>query len=74
MHSRPFIGDLDTDLDIVFMQEGIAKYDCDCEDGWEGRNCSINIDECNPNPCYNNGTCMVSKSLLFMIVTVILSK
>lgn len=43
------------------MQEGIAKYDCDCEDGWEGRNCTVNIDECNPNPCYNSGTCTVSQ-------------
>ena len=42
------------------MQDGIAQYDCSCEDGWTGRNCSVNIDECDPNPCNNDGTCIVS--------------
>ncbi|XP_065901795.1 adhesion G protein-coupled receptor L4-like [Dysidea avara] len=30
---------------------------CNCVDGFTGENCSINIDDCDPNPCLNNGTC-----------------
>ena len=32
-------------------------YDCDCEAGYSGRNCEINIDECFSNPCLNGGQC-----------------
>jgi len=31
-------------------------YSCDCEDGYSGDKCEINIDDCNPNTCLNGGT------------------
>ena len=34
-----------------------GSYDCVCLAGYEGRNCSINIDECLPRPCRNGGVC-----------------
>ena len=30
---------------------------CECVAGYEGDNCETNIDDCNPNPCLNGGTC-----------------
>jgi len=33
-------------------------YMCICVNGWTGKDCSINIDDCAKNPCYNNGTCL----------------
>ena len=29
--------------------------------GFNGTNCEINIDECEPQPCLNQGTCQVKK-------------
>ncbi|KAJ8300989.1 hypothetical protein KUTeg_022508, partial [Tegillarca granosa] len=34
-------------------------YSCICVNGWNGTDCSINIDDCQvPLPCYNGGTCI----------------
>lgn len=34
------------------------RFTCDCGDtGFEGVNCEINVDDCQPNPCENGGTC-----------------
>lgn len=30
---------------------------CECHEGYEGRYCETNIDDCKPNPCSNNGSC-----------------
>ena len=30
---------------------------CQCAEGYTGSTCHINIDECDPNPCQNGGTC-----------------
>lgn len=34
-----------------------ARYECVCEDGWNGDDCSNNIDECQNLPCLNGGLC-----------------
>ena len=33
------------------------RADCVCLPGFEGTNCTININECAPAPCLNGGTC-----------------
>lgn len=33
------------------------SYKCTCDSGWSGRNCDINNNECESNPCMNGGTC-----------------
>tara|TARA_B110001450_G_C17647100_1_gene491681 strand:- start:1031 stop:1501 length:471 start_codon:yes stop_codon:yes gene_type:complete len=33
-------------------------YICECDIGWEGAQCNHNIDECDPNPCVNDATCI----------------
>ncbi|XP_059483045.1 protein crumbs isoform X2 [Neocloeon triangulifer] len=34
------------------------SYECACPDGFSGRTCDINIDECAQNLCVNNSTCV----------------
>lgn len=34
-----------------------GDYLCTCDDGYTGKNCQHNIDDCDPNPCKNGGTC-----------------
>ena len=31
---------------------------CDCVVGFTGVNCTTDIDDCDPDPCDNNGTCI----------------
>ena len=35
----------------------VAHYTCDCDVGWTGRHCRIDIDECRLGYCKNNATC-----------------
>ncbi|MBR57053.1 MAG: hypothetical protein CMH54_03245 [Myxococcales bacterium] len=37
--------------------DGIASFTCECDEGFEGILCNINIDDCTPDPCLNGGTC-----------------
>lgn len=34
-----------------------VSYKCLCDSGWSGKNCDINNNECESNPCMNGGTC-----------------
>ena len=43
------------------LNTGLDMYECSCADGFEGVNCELNrTDECDPDPCENEATCMVS--------------
>ena len=33
-------------------------YQCICVNGWEGKECTINKDDCKPMKCRNGGTCV----------------
>ncbi|XP_017848207.1 protein crumbs isoform X3 [Drosophila busckii] len=50
-----------TDLPRVFSQpfsyENASGYECVCVPGIIGKNCEININECESNPCSKHGTC-----------------
>ena len=35
-----------------------GSYKCDCKQGFKGRRCEVNINECESNPCQNEGTCI----------------
>ncbi|XP_068942361.1 cubilin [Petaurus breviceps papuanus] len=37
--------------------ETVSSYHCMCHPGWEGTNCTENINECLSDPCFNGGTC-----------------
>lgn len=41
---------------IFFLNAG--SYRCTCVNGWTGADCSINVDDCTPNPCYAGSTCL----------------
>ena len=40
-----------------FSDNGFDKFECNCNEGFNGTRCNIVTDECEPNPCLNNGTC-----------------
>ena len=42
------------------IQDLINEYTCSCDEGWSGENCDVNINDCDPNPCQNDGNCTVS--------------
>lgn len=43
-------GDMHLNLVVLF-------YSCKCMSGFEGDRCEINVDDCIPHACLNNGTC-----------------
>ena len=34
------------------------SFSCICTEGWTGATCEVNIDECEEDPCLNDGHCM----------------
>ena len=44
----------------VFSQDAFDSFECVCLEGWTGRLCSEDIDECIIQPCENQATCFVS--------------
>ncbi|CAH1272075.1 CRB1 [Branchiostoma lanceolatum] len=43
---------------VCFISEDGLGTDCQCPLGYTGVNCADNIDECDPDPCQNNATCI----------------
>jgi len=35
----------------------VDSYTCECEEGFEGLRCEVNINECYSLPCENHGIC-----------------
>ena len=46
---------------VLCTNDGLGSYICHCPVGYTGPACEQEIDECDPNPCYNGSTCIVSK-------------
>ncbi|KAM9733774.1 protocadherin Fat 4 [Menidia menidia] len=44
-------------LAVIFVSPQKEILNCTCLAGFMGSLCEDDIDECNPNPCRNNGTC-----------------
>ena len=42
------------------------NYICVCVAGYTGMNCSVDIDDCNNNPCENGGMCLVWLCYVFV--------
>ena len=44
--------------------DGAGGYSCVCSPGFTEDNCGQEINECEPNPCLNQGICRVSLNAL----------
>ena len=48
------------------LKDGLRSYACLCAAGFSGSRCETNINECNPNPCQNGGSCTVSTTCVLV--------
>ena len=42
----------------LFVSLFAPRFSCNCTAGWNGSNCTDNIDECESAPCVNGATCI----------------
>ena len=47
-------------INMCTCQDLVSGYMCACEPGWTGMDCGQDINECDPIPCRNGATCIVS--------------
>ncbi len=45
------------------------NFTCACPPGWEGRTCSVNINDCLFADCQNGGICMVRNIIMLCTYT-----
>lgn len=43
-----------------FCTDRLNDYRCECEKGFEGKRCDVNIDDCIAHACQNNASCVDS--------------
>ena len=48
---------------FIILQDILNDYVCICVTGWEGKDCQVETNECDPNPCVNGAACVVSAVL-----------
>ena len=49
---------IDLSFSYNFNYEKAAGYWCECQPGYTGTNCEVNINECEHDPCNVNGKCL----------------
>lgn len=40
------------------VEDYAGGYTCECAEGYEGDDCEVDIDDCDPDPCEHGGTCL----------------
>lgn len=53
-------------------QNLFGTYKCFCQSGFSGRNCEVNIDDCERQPCENGGRCMTCFCYYYFILLLLL--
>ena len=38
--------------------DDVSKFSCDCDPGFTGTFCNLDVDECSSNPCFNDAYCL----------------